>query len=185
MSLLSNIWKKARGAIGTAITAFSPVAGGILGAAGVFGSPVKTAGSSIPAGRPMSTVPMARPGGTPIMAGPLLSMGTAVGGSLARGALPAVIGRGAGLVVGRGIGMATTAARSAMTYCRRHPAWCASIGGLAAVESMIGSGQLPPIKRRRRKGISASDLSKFRRVASFLYKWGPMCQGARKPRRGK
>lgn len=71
---------------------------------------------------------------------------------------------------------------SAMSYCRRHPAWCSAIGITGVVE-LITSGSLPPMKRRRRKGISASDLSKFRRVAGFLYKWGPMCQSTPKPRR--
>jgi len=92
--------------------------------------------------------------------------------------LPAV-GRLAGplgaALTGRGV-MA-----SAMTYCRRHPAWCATIG-LTGVAELVRGGSLPPVKRRRRKGISASDLSKFRRVAGFLYKWGPMCSTGAKPR---
>jgi hypothetical protein len=99
--------------------------------------------------------------------------------------LAPTIGRGLGIAAGAGLAGARRIASSAVTYCRRHPTWCATIGGTAAVEGLIRGGQLPPIKRRRRKGISASDLSKFRRVAGFLHKWGPMCQGARRPRRSK
>ncbi len=96
------------------------------------------------------------------------------------------VGRGAGMVVGAGLRGARAIYNSAATYCRRHPQWCLASGGIGAVAGMIQSGQLPPVKRRRRRGISASDLSKFRRVASFLYRWGPMCAGgARKPRRAK
>jgi hypothetical protein len=89
----------------------------------------------------------------------------------------------AGRVAGR-LGGALSARglyASAMSYCRRHPAWCSTIG-IAGVVELIQSGSLPPIKRRRRRGISASDLSKFRRVAGFLYKWGPMCATGAKPR---
>jgi hypothetical protein len=32
---------------------------------------------------------------------------------------------------------------------------------------------LPPIKRRRRKGITPRDLSSFRRVASLIKSYGP------------
>ena len=67
---------------------------------------------------------------------------------------------------------------SAMSYCRRHPAWCASIG-IGGVVQLITAGSLPPIKRRRRRGISAGDLSKFRRVASVLHRWAPLVTGAR------
>jgi hypothetical protein len=69
---------------------------------------------------------------------------------------------------------------SAMSYCRRHPQWCASIG-IGGVVQLITAGSLPPIKRRRRRGISAGDLSKFRRVASVLHRWAPLVTGA-KPR---
>lgn len=85
------------------------------------------------------------------------------------GVAPVLIGGAA--VVGRG---AAALFRSANVYCRRHPAWCAAAGGLPAIAQMVGNGQLPPIKRARRKGISAGDLRQFRRVAGFLSKWGPV-----------
>lgn len=75
---------------------------------------------------------------------------------------------GLGYRAGRAVG---TAARSAMTYCRRHPAWCAGAGGLAAVEALVSGGQLPPVKRRRARGISGRELSAFRRVSKTLNKW--------------
>jgi len=78
-----------------------------------------------------------------------------------------------------------TAMRAAATYCKRQPMWCSSLpGGLGSVAQMVMNGQLPAIKRRRRRGISATDLAKFRRVATFLHKWGGMVGGAaRAPRR--
>jgi len=75
---------------------------------------------------------------------------------------------------------------SAVDYCKRYPQWCMSLPqGMGTILAMLRAGQLPKIKRRRRRGISASDLSKFRRVAGFLHKWGPMCGPghARAPRK--
>jgi hypothetical protein len=57
---------------------------------------------------------------------------------------------------------------SAVTYCRRHPQWCSTIGGTAAVAAMIQGGQLPAIRRRRSRGISPSDFKGFRRVHKIL-----------------
>lgn len=98
-------------------------------------------------------------------------------------ALPTVA-RGAGLVVGTGIRLGRNVAASAMTYCRRHPAWCAAAGGVGAVESMIRGGQLPPIKRRRARGITGTELKNFRRVSRVLDRW---CKtpAPRKPRGGR
>lgn len=87
------------------------------------------------------------------------------------GALPPIAGRalpmlaGAGALVVRG---AASVARSAMTYCRRNPAWCASIGGTAAIAGLIESGQLPTIRRRRGRGITPRDLRSFKRVANLI-----------------
>lgn len=75
----------------------------------------------------------------------------------------AVIAGGAAVVRG-----ARTVYRSAATYCRRNPAWCAQIGGTAAIAGMIQSGQLPPIRRRRGRGISSRDLRAYRRVHNLL-----------------
>lgn len=66
---------------------------------------------------------------------------------------------------------------SAAAYARKYPTWVGTLPqGMGTVAQMILNGQLPPIKRRRRRGISASDLSKFRRVASFLHKWAPIAR---------
>jgi len=62
-------------------------------------------------------------------------------------------------------------AASAAALCRRNPQWCATIGGLAAVEAMVRSGQLPPVKRRRQRGITATELRNFKRVAKFTSKY--------------
>jgi len=100
--------------------------------------------------------------------------------------LPALptIARGAGMVVGTGVRLGRNVAASAMTYCRRHPGWCAAAGGLGAVEGMISSGQLPPIKRRRARGITGVELKNFRRVSRVLDRW---CKtpAPRKPRGGR
>lgn len=90
------------------------------------------------------------------------------------------MGPKAGVVVNMGRGVAA----AALWYCRKYPMWCASLpSGLGSVLAMVKSGTLPKPKRRRRRGISAGDLQKFRRVAGFLHRWGPMCAGATKPRR--
>jgi hypothetical protein len=104
----------------------------------------------------------------------------AVIGGGARVALPRVI-PGAGAAVGGAVGVgarvagrsATTIARSAIAWCKRNPAWCASIGGTAAVEALVASGDLPVIKRRRARGVSASELKAFRRVASIVRQHAP------------
>lgn len=89
----------------------------------------------------------------------------AIGGVIGR-ALPAIVGGGA--VVARG---ARAVVSSAASYCRRHPGWCASIGGLGAVQAMIQSGQLPPVRRSRGRGISSREFRSFRRVHSVLSKF--------------
>lgn len=91
------------------------------------------------------------------------------------GALPQV-GRALPLLAGAGslvVSGARAAARSAMVYCRRHPNWCSTIGGTAAVAAMIESGQLPTIKRRRGRGITPKDLRSFRRVANLVRGYCP------------
>jgi hypothetical protein len=102
--------------------------------------------------------------------------------------LPTAGGRlilGGSSVVG---GAAAALMRQAQVYCRRYPLWCAQIsGGVTGVAAMIGMGQLPRIKTsRRRRGISATDLKHFRRVAGFLSKWGPVASKLPcKPRKGR
>ena len=112
--------------------------------------------------------------------------------------LPAVLGRtlptvgralpgvgaavGAGATVARGVG---AVARGAATWCRKNPSWCAQIGGLAAVEALIRNGQLPLPKRRRARGISASELKAFRRVASIVRQHAPTARKVPCKPRGK
>jgi len=112
------------------------------------------------------------------------AMFPAIGAGVGR-ALPAIgraLGPGLGGIVGVGARGVGTIARSAMTYCKRHPAWCASIGGVAAVEALVGNGSLPPIKRSRGRGISASDLRKFKRVARVIHRYcAPVRSAMRSP----
>lgn len=78
--------------------------------------------------------------------------------------------------------------RSAATYCRKHPQWCSTIGGIAAVEAMIGRGELPTIKKSRGRGITARELRSFKKVARFTSKYcAPVKKAMKSPalRRGK
>jgi hypothetical protein len=75
---------------------------------------------------------------------------------------------GAARTVGYAAGRIYAAASS---YCRRNPQWCATVGGMAAVEAMVRSGQLPAPKRRRGRGITATELRNFKRVAKFTSKY--------------
>lgn len=119
-----------------------------------------------------------------------------VGGAIGAGSmLPRVIpgiGAAAGRVaVGTAVGAGvralspTTIARSAVAWCRRNPAWCASIGGTAAVEALVRSGELPPVKRRRARGITANELKAFRRVASIVRQHAPTARKVPCKPRGK
>jgi hypothetical protein len=94
-----------------------------------------------------------------------------IGVGVTRG-LPAVartIGFGAGLMVGR----ARAIARGAAALCIKHPQWCSTIGGVAAVGAMMESGQLPIPKRRRGRGLTPKDLRSFRRVARLIRVFAP------------
>lgn len=116
---------------------------------------------------------------------PILGVGlTALGGlgarsSMAAAAPVAIPGAGAlgmlpalGPVVAAGgrvaIAGARTAMRGAVAWCRRNPSWCASIGGTAAVASMIESGQLPMPKHRRGRGLTSRDLRGFRKTVRLI-----------------
>jgi hypothetical protein len=95
-------------------------------------------------------------------------------GSIGRIAGGAIVGGGALAIRG-----ARSVAASAMSYCRRHPGWCASIGGLGAVQALVQGGQLPPIRRRRGRGITPREFRAFGRVHRVLSKF---CAG---PARGR
>jgi len=165
---LSKLWKSVR-------SVAAPAIGGLLG--GPAGMMVgNMLGGSTKAVGQLPASPMPMSGFTGSMPG------AGFGGTLTRTAGPMMLpalGRGAmalapmlGLGAGRAVGFAAgRAVRSAMTYCRRSPAWCASIGGMAAVEGLISSGQLPIIKRRRARGITGRELNNFKRVSRVLNTW--------------
>lgn len=153
MSVFSRLWRGVR--------RVAPVVGGIFGGplgAAVGGALAPRAPMAV---APISATPLALPGGSPIRA--------------IAGLAPA-----AGRAVGYGVARLGRAARSAAAYCRRHPAWCAGIGGLAAVEAMVQRGELPPVKRRRARGISGRELSAFRRVSRTLDRWCKVPQPRRR-----
>jgi len=128
-------------------------------------------------------------------------LGGAIAGRLSRGGSPGLPGNigvpsfsaGMGLagpIVAGGrvaVAGARSAIRSAIAYCKRHPAWCAGIGGVAAVEGLINSGQLPAVKHSRGRGLSSRDLRSFRRVARLIHRYcAPVRSAVRSPAmRGK
>lgn len=159
MSMLGDIGRAIAPAIGGWLGGYTPI-GGTAGAA--LGTEVARLSAQ------RSNVMM--PGVGPI--GPQPTMAS----------LPRIVGGAAGMVAGAAVLGARTVARSAITYCRRHPAWCAQIGGTAAIAAMISDGTLPPIKRRRARGITASQFRGFRRVHSVL---SGFCAPRMRIRRGR
>ena len=144
MSLLKSIGKIFKSpAVATAIGVWNPAIGGALTA-------LQTVGARSPA------APMPGPGMRPGASGGMM------------GALPA-IGFGVGMVVGR----ARQIARGAAALCIKHPQWCSTIGGVAAVGAMMESGQLPIPKRHRGRGLTPRDLRSFRRVARLIRVFAP------------
>lgn len=164
MSLLSKVFSTAKGIVASPV---GRVLGGVLG--GPVGAVLSTAATAygiyqatrVPAApSPTMTLPQAMPGVSSAGMFP-----TSFGG-----ALPAV-GRVGGAAVRYGVAGAKRVYQSAASYCRKHPGWCQTIGGIAAVEAMIQGGQLPAIKARRGRGITATELKNFRRVARFTSKY--------------
>ncbi len=157
---LSRLWKSVRKVVAPAIGAVLPgpigaIAGAVLGGTSRVPSVVTPQPTAI---APASFAPMALPG---------IGAGMASAGMRL---LPAV-GAAAGGMVARGALSARRIASSAAALCRRNPSWCATIGGIAAVEAMVRSGQLPPTKRRRARGITGTELRNFKRVAKFTAKY--------------
>jgi len=168
VSFLSKAWKAVRG---IAAPAIGMAVGGPMG--GAIGS-VLAGGAGRAIGQlPAAPMPgsqyhaQAMPGGSQTVGFALPAL-PAMGAAAMRLA-PALGGLAAGARVG--VAGARMLARSAASYCKKHPAWCASIGGLAAVEGLVRSGQLPPVKRRRAKGITGTELRNFKRVSRTLNKW--------------
>jgi len=156
---LSRLWKSVRSVAAPLIgTAIGGPAGGALGS--ILAGGGSRAAVPAPSFITHAAPPMAMPGGG----------FTNVG-------LPALAGMGARLapaVMGGAVRAASGARRiaaGAASLCRRNPQWCATIGGLAAVETLMRSGQIPVPKRRRGRGITATELRNFRRVARFTSKW--------------
>jgi hypothetical protein len=101
--------------------------------------------------------------------GALPGAGVGTGVTLGLPTIGRAIGFGAGMMVGR----ARAIARGAAALCIKHPQWCSTIGGVAAVGAMMESGQLPIPKRRRGRGLTPRDLRSFRRVARLIRVFAP------------
>lgn len=153
MSLLKSI--------GSIVKKAAPVIGSVAGMA--YGGP---AGAAVGGRIGSAFSATAGAGRSKLVAG---------GVSAGMGALPPIVRAGtiaaaAGGYIARG---ARAIGYSAVSYCRKYPGWCSTIGGTAAVEALIRNGSLPPIKRRRRRGLTPRDLASFRRVASLIKSYGP------------
>lgn len=158
MSLLSKVFKKAKGLIRKVAPITSLIPGPIgaisMGASAILGPGSKAMRASTAAAAPPTfSVPST------------MSMLPALP-AITR-ALPAV----GGAAVRVGVAGAKRVYSAAASYCRKHPSWCSTVGGIAAVEAMIGRGELPLPKRRRGRGITATELRNFKRVAKFTSKY--------------
>ncbi len=159
MSLLKRLVKN----VGRGLSKIGPIAQMIphpiargVGMLGSIASASRSSGAGM-APAPITTGSMMFPA--------LPSIGQAIGRTL-----PAV-GRIAGGAVGVAAAGARAITRSAMSYCRKHPQWCATVGGVAAVEAMISRGELPPVKRSRGRGITPRELRSFKRVSRVLSRY--------------
>jgi hypothetical protein len=152
-----SLWTRIRGAVtGVAAGMLAPMTGGASTALyGAYQASKRTSLSPMNGGGGFMTTG-ARMAPTP---------GAGMGGMAA---LPA-IGYGAGVLVGRGRNIA----RAAAALCTKHPQWCSTIGGVAAVAAMMESGQMPIPKRRRGRGLTPRDLRSFRRVARLIRVFAP------------
>lgn len=151
--------------------AVAPIVGGIFG--GPAGAALGTGLAGVLAPRPQPMQPFSM-GRLPFQASSFAPMTVSSLGSLPQ------LGRAAGAIGGTVIAggaavlrSARSISRSANAYCSRHPAWCASIGGLPGVVGLLESGQLPVIRRRRGRGITPRDLRSFRRVANLVRGYCP------------
>lgn len=152
MSLLGKLAKSVKKIIksplvGAAVSAVNPQLGGAL--------------SAVSAASAMRTSIL--PG-----VGPVISGTVAAGGRMLP-ALGRTLGFGAGVMIAKGRNIA----RAAAALCVKHPQWCSTIGGVAAVAAMMESGQMPIPKRRRGRGLSPRDLRSFRRVARLIRVFAP------------
>lgn len=164
MSLFKSIVSGAKKIFSSPVVrAAAPILGGPIGVA------ISTAGTAYSAYQAMKAPP-AFPG----------VGGMNGGGVSTAGMFPSLPGIGSliptatrvgGVAVRAGVAGAKRIYSSAASYCRKHPGWCQTIGGIAAVEALIQNGQLPAIKSRRGRGITATELKHFKRVARFTSKY--------------
>lgn len=162
MSLLGKIADIGRSILKSpAVRAVAPVLGGpvgiaLAGASTAYGAyqALKTpaAGAVMPGAGSVTAFPSM----------PSLAMGMSAGGPAfsALGQIGGTIVRGAGAF-----------AKKAVDLCKKYPQWCSTIGGTIAIEAMLRSGQIPMPKRRRGRGITATELKNFKRVARFTSKY--------------
>lgn len=162
MSLLKSIVSVGRSILSSPVAkAVAPIVGGPVGLA--LGA-ASTAYSAYQMLKPPAAPPSPAFPGVGGFSAPSMAMG------LSTSVLPA-IGRVGGTAVRAGVAGAKRVYSSAAAYCRKHPGWCQTIGGIAAVEALVGNGQLPVIKARRGRGITATELKNFKRVARFTSKY--------------
>lgn len=152
--------------VGKALTPFIPGVGTALSIAGAAYGGYQALKSP--------SVGSVSPGAGSVMTLPSMGMQTNFSG-MGMGASLAGLG---GAVVRGG----RAAGKAAVSLCRKYPQWCSTIGGTVAVEALLHSGQLPMPKRRRGKGISATELKNFRRVVKFTSKYcAPVHRAMRAP----
>lgn len=157
MSLLKSIANFGRSVLS------NPIATKMAAAIPGIGTGIALAGTAYQAYSSMKTPSVGGGNGGGIMTLPPMSTSFSAAGMLS----PQAVGRGAAVLV-KG---ARAIPRAAISLCRKYPQWCSTIGGTVAVEALMNSGQLPPPKRRRGKGISAHELRAFKRVARFTSKY--------------
>jgi hypothetical protein len=158
--------------VGASLAAAVPVTPQLAGAA--VGGTVSLLGDLVKIAAPIAGAYFGGPVGAAI--------GGALGGSLGGSAMPGsgqvasmaalpsigTVGTVGGAVVRAGAAGARAIIASARYYCAKYPGWCISIGGLGAVQGMVQNGQLPIHRRRRARGISASEFRGFRKVHKVL-----------------
>lgn len=176
MSFISKAWKSVRNVVAPIVgTAIGGPGGALLGRLlGGSTSKVPSIIEPVPVASPTASFG-GRMGSFAQTLGPAATVLPGIGqmaGRAAGAALPSLLTGGTVATVGRAaVVSARRLASGAASLCRKHPQWCATIGGMAAVEALMRSGQLPVPKRRRGRGITANELRAFKRVARFTSKY--------------
>lgn len=177
MSLLKKVGKVIGGAariVAPAIGAVNPLGGLAAAVVGTLGARTTAQTTAISPAPQLAPLPTARmslvAAGPQVMPGigPIPTMGSLPG--IATRVLPQ-LGRLGGVAVGMGIRGVSRVASSAARYCKANPGWCATIGGVAAVEALINSGQLPVHRQRRARGLTGREMRSFRKVHRVLSKF--------------